>query len=370
MRRAYRSLAVSAIALLVALGMACASAAPAPQPAPAAPAAPPAAAPQPADAPPGPAAAPVPEREHIRVMYGSVSGSMAPLWIAEDKQLFKKYGLAVDVQYAETTIGASALVSGEAQFNINDGVSGFHAIAAGSPIRMVATFGTKNNYAIVVRPEITSPGDLRGKTIALLRPGDTTDVSARIGLKPYGLRLGEDVQPLQVGNSPTRLSALLTGQVAAALLAEAFVDQAVAQGMRVLISLEKEDRPYLSTVVLMPTEFGRANPNTVQAFLKTMIEATKFYADPANRAEVLPLMARQLKLDPSDPTVADAYEYFHVRLRHDPTPDRDGAEAILDALRGIDPAVYQTLTVDDVFDSSYMNTLVASGFVQAVYGSP
>ena len=54
------------------------------------------------------------------------------------------------------------------------------------------------------------------------------------------------MQPLQVGNSPTRLSALLTGQVAAALLAEAFVDQAVAQGMRVLISLEKEDRPYLT----------------------------------------------------------------------------------------------------------------------------
>jgi ABC-type nitrate/sulfonate/bicarbonate transport system substrate-binding protein len=356
--------------LLVALGVACASAAPAPQPAPAAPAAGPVAAPPSAAAPPGPAAVPVPEREHIRVMYGSVSGSMAPLWIADDKQLFKKYGLTVDVQYAETTIGASALVSGDAQFNINDGVSGFHAIAAGSPIRMVATFGTKNNYAIVVRPEITRPGDLRGKTIAVLRPGDTTDVSARIGLKPYGLRLGEDVQPLQVGNSPTRLSALLTGQVAAALLAEAFVDQAVAQGMRLLISLEKEDRPYLTTVVLMPTQFGRANPNTVQAFLKTMIEATKFYADPANRAEVLPLMARQLKLDASDPTVADAYEYFHVRLKRDPTPDRDGAEAILDALRGIDPAVYQTLTVDDVFDSSYMNTLVASGFVQAVYGPP
>lgn len=340
--------------------------------APAAPAAPTPALPARAVPTPQPAAptAQPPERAQLRVTYGSVSGSMTPLWLAVDQGLFQKYGLSVDVDYAESNAGVAAVVSGESQVNVNEGVSVIRAIAAGAPLKIVAYFNKRNPYAVVARPEIATPADLRGKTIALLRPGDTTDVSARIGLKPYGLRLGEDVQPLQVGNSPTRLSALLTGQVAAALLAEAFVDQAVAQGMRVLISLEKEDRPYLSTVVLMPTEFGRANPNTVQAFLKTMIEATKFYADPANRAEVLPLMARQLKLDPSDPTVADAYEYFHVRLRHDPTPDRDGAEAILDALRGIDPAVYQTLTVDDVFDSSYMNTLVASGFVQAVYGSP
>ena len=368
MGRVCSRLGGGAVVLLVVLGVACASAAPAPQPAPAAPATTPAAAPLSADAPQGPPAVPVPEREHIRVMYGSVSGSMAPLWIADDKQLFKKYGLAVDVQYAETTIGASALVSGDAQFNINDGVSGFHAIAAGSPIKMIATFGTKNNYAIVVRPEITSPGDLRGKTIAC-------------GPAIHGCVGADRPQALRPETRRGRTAA------AGGQLADAVVSLAHRAGRRGAAGRgvrgpgggagharahqpREETGRTLSTVVLMPTEFGRANPNTVQAFLKTMIEATKFYADPANRAEVLPLMARQLKLDPSDPTVADAYEYFHVRLKRDPTPDRDGAEAILDALRGIDPAVYQTFTVEDVLDSSYMNTLVASGFVQAVYGSP
>src|SRR5207253_1378288 len=127
----------------------------------------------------------------------------------------------------------AAIISGDAQMTVSEGVSVARSIAAGSPLQVVAQFDRTNVYAVVARPEVRTPADLRGKTIALLRPGDQTDVSARLALNPYGIRLGEDVQVLQVGNSPSRLTALLSGQVAAALLAEAFVDQAEAEGMHV-----------------------------------------------------------------------------------------------------------------------------------------
>lgn len=323
-------------------------------------------------APSGGAQAPatVPERSEFRVLYGSVTGSMTPLWLAVEKGLFERYGLRPEVDYAESTVGTTAVSVGDAQLNVNEGVSATRAIAAGSPLKIIAYFNKRNPYSIVARPEIVTPADLRGKAIALLRPGDTTDVSARIALKPRGIVLGEDVQPLSAGNSPSRLAALLSGQVAAALLSEAFVDQAVGQGMHVLISLEKEQLPYISTGVLINTSFGRESPNTVVAFLKAMIEGTHLMADPANRDEVLPVMARKLKLDPADPAVADAYDFYRERLARDPYPDREGAETILDALRSIEPEIFASATPEQMLDPSYMAAIRASGFLESVWGQP
>jgi NitT/TauT family transport system substrate-binding protein len=335
-------------------------------------------APQAAAAPAEPLAAPLPaltasvrppERDRIRVAYGSVSGSMAPLWIAAEEGIFSRHGLSVDLQYVESSVGVTAALTGDAQVSVNEGVSVIRAIAAGSPLRIVAYFHKSNPYAVVARPEIAAPAELRGKTIALLRPGDTTDVSARIALRRYGLVVGEDVHPLTVGNSPSRLAALLSGQVAAALLSEAFVDQALAQGMQVLISLEKERLPYVSTAILLGTDFGRENPRTVIAFLKGMIEATRYFAEPSNRGVVLPIMAQQLKLDPSDPLVAATYDFYHDRLARDPRPERDGVETILETLRVIDPAAYAAVTVDDIVDASYMETIQASGFLETIWGN-
>jgi NitT/TauT family transport system substrate-binding protein len=308
-----------------------------------------------------------PEREHIRVTYGSVSGSMTPLWLAEEKGLFQRYGLSVEVQHAESNVGVAAMVAGEAHINLNEGVSVTRAIAAGSPLKIIAYFNKTNPYAVVARPEIRTPADLRGKAIALLRPADTTDISARIALKPHGIVVGEDVQPLQSGNSPSRLATLLTGQVAAALLSEAFVDQAVGQGMHVLISLEKEKLPYISTGTIVRDDFGKQHPNTVIAFLKAMMDGLHMFWDPANRAEVLPVMANQLKREPTDSAVADAYDFYHQRLARNPYPDREGAETLLDALRSIDPEAYGSLTPEQILDGSYVNTLQTSGFLDALW---
>lgn len=357
--------AVPALLLLMVLTAAC-SAAPAGRPPPQAAAAP--ATSLATTAPSSPTSALPPERERIRVVYGSVSGSMAPLWIAAEQGIFGKHGLSVDLQYVESTVGVAAALAGDAQVSVNEGVSVIRAIAAGSPLRIVAYFHKLNPYAVVARPELAGPADLRGKTIALLRPGDTTDVSARIALKRYGLVVGEDVYPLSVGNSPSRLATLLNGQVAAALLSEAFVDKALAQGMQVLISLEKERLPYVSTAILIGTDFGRENPRTLIAFLKGMIEATRYFAEPRNRDAVLPIMARQLKLDPSDPLVAATYDFYHDRLARDPRPEREGVETILDTLRDIDPAAYSAVGVDDIVDSSYLEGIQASGFLENIWG--
>src|SRR5262249_22664769 len=129
------------------------------------------------------------------------------------------------------------------------------AHVSGGAIKVVATLNKANSYSIVSRPDINSPAEMKGKLLAVAKPGDTSDISARIAFKSYNLQVGPDVPILSVGNSAPRLAALLSGQVAAAVLSEAFVDQAVASGMRVLISLEKSKIPYMATAVQVAEPF-------------------------------------------------------------------------------------------------------------------
>src|SRR6266508_2603830 len=48
----------------------------------------------------------------LRATYASIGGAFAPLWIAQDKGVFSKYGLAVDLRYMLSATGTQALLSG------------------------------------------------------------------------------------------------------------------------------------------------------------------------------------------------------------------------------------------------------------------
>ena len=324
-------------------------------------------------APPSSAGAPSstdakPERAQVTAAFGTTSGSSAALWIAGDRGFFQKYGLNVNIQYAESSAATAALLAGEAQFGHGDAPTAFAAYQPGNAMKIVAVLNKTNSYSIVARPDIKTPADLKGKSLAVAKPGDTSDISARIALKPAGLTLGSDVTELSVGNSAPRLAALLSGQVAAAVLSEAFVDQAVAQGMHILVSLEQAKIPYMAQAVQVTEGFAKGNHNTVLAYLKGLVEGVKFFADDANKKQSEAVLAQYLKTQPDDPAVENNYRFYHDRLAHDLYPDKEGADTALEAMKAIDPGRYSSMTSDLIIDSSFASELRASGFQKAIWG--
>lgn len=309
------------------------------------------------------------ERTDVTSAYGTTSGSSAPLWIAAEKGFFKKYGLNLNITYAQSNAVTSSLMAGDTQFGLGDGPTALGALVSGADLRIIGTLNKNNPYAIVARPDIKTPADLKGKSIALAKPGDTSDISARIALKPAGINVGTDVTALSVGNSAPRLAALLSGQVAAAILSEAFVDQAVKQGMHVLVSLEQAKIPYIAAGVETTDAFAKSNPHTVVAYLKGLIEGEKFYADEANKDEVYTILAKYFKTKPDDPSVASNYAFYHQRLAQDITPELAGAQTALDALKDIDPPRYANVSASALIDASYMNVVRDSGFLKTMWGS-
>jgi len=318
----------------------------------------------------GPAAAKAAtlERSQVASAYATTTGTTAPLWLAAEKGLFQKYGLTVTPQYAETSAVNASLLSGEVQLALGDAPSVLAADVAGASLKLIGAVNKSNPYSIVVRPDIKTAADLKGKSLALAKPGDTADVSARMALKPLGIQIGTDVTALSVGNSGPRLAALLSGQVAGAILSEGFVDQAVSQGMHVLVSLEKANIPYIALGVVVTDSFAKSSPNTITAYLKGFIEGVKFFSDENNKVESKAILASYLKTKPDDKVVEDSYAAYHNRVAHDPFPDKEGVDSALDALKTIDPGRYSSMSSESVLDTSFMTAIRASGFLKTVWG--
>ena len=68
------------------------------------------------------------------------------------------------------------------------------------------------------RSDVKTPNQLRGGSVAISRFGSATDFIARFALPKLGLMPGKDVAIVQIGDSPSRLGALLNGKVHGAVL--------------------------------------------------------------------------------------------------------------------------------------------------------
>lgn len=308
-----------------------------------------------------------PETAKITVTYGTSSASTLPLWLAQDEGFFKQNGLEAEVESATSSLGARAVIAGKAQFFLGEATTTFQAAAEGSPASIVATMQDLNIFKFLVQPSIKTAADLKGKAIAISASGDSTELSTRYALKQLGLQVGKDVTLLQIGPSSARTAALTSGKVAGTLLSEPSASAAAGQGMKVLVDLTKA--PFIAGAVTVSKQFSSSNPNTVLAFLRSIVQGTRFLTDPKNKTEVLKVLAKYQKAKPTDKSVLSGYKrYSGDVLAKDPLPNTAGAQAILDGLQSLDPARFGKLTVGSVLDPSFVERLEKAGFIKQVWG--
>ena len=88
-----------------------------------------------------PATSPAADRslQKINVAYSSISGNVSPLWVAQDKGFFRKYGLEVQAIMIESgTTTAQALISGDISFASVAGPAAIQSNLRGADIVMIA----------------------------------------------------------------------------------------------------------------------------------------------------------------------------------------------------------------------------------------
>src|SRR6266576_4588143 len=157
--------------------------------------------------------------QKINVAYSSISGNVSPLWVAQDKGFFRKYGLEVQAILIESgTTTAQALVAGDISFASVAGPAAIQSNLRGADVVMIAGLVNTLVFQLYTERGITRPDQFKGKSVGVTRFGSATDFAMRYALEKYGLDANKDVAILQLGNHPAQLAGLEAGRVQGAML--------------------------------------------------------------------------------------------------------------------------------------------------------
>jgi len=123
----------------------------------------------------------------IRVGYPQLNGGQAPLWVIPEAKIDRQYGIDLKPVYIPGGVRLTqAVVSGYVDVALTGGaavnamLSGADLIYVGMP---VPTFA----FSLYVRPEIKAVPDLRGKVLAVITKGASSDHASIALLRRYNM---------------------------------------------------------------------------------------------------------------------------------------------------------------------------------------
>jgi ABC-type nitrate/sulfonate/bicarbonate transport system substrate-binding protein len=232
----------------------------------------------------------------MRFTQSGNTSSSWPLYVAEQKKIFEKNGLQVEVIIIN---GATNVVRAVLSDTIPIGrINPDYVIGAadkGAKVKVIAANMEKIPYDIYARPEIKSGIELKGKTLGVSTlTGGTTLMVHEVLEKAYKLK-ESDYKLLVVGTSPQRYAALKGGSVQASFMGPPFTFRAAKDGFRKLANFNEYLGPILFTTDFASMNYLKSNRTEVVRYLKSMIEATRWLYDPKNKEEALAIHMRVLK---------------------------------------------------------------------------
>ena len=213
--------------------------------------------------------------------------------------------------YSELTSGAdqtAALASGAIQIlNAVGGTSVILSAANGADIKIISMYSTSPGafQLFSADPEIDSPEDLRGKTIAGPKGTNLHELLTAY-LAQGGMTL-DDVDYISM-DIPSAFAALEGGSVDCALQAGANAYNCAAAGYHMVTDGEG----LITGTILTATtqEFYDENPEIIETFLRTQEEILAFMAE--NHDEAMEMAAAETDLELS--AVEEMYPLYDFRM--------------------------------------------------------
>jgi NitT/TauT family transport system substrate-binding protein len=308
-----------------------------------------------------------PALEKLTIAYSAMSGTMAPLWITQERGFFRKYGLDVQLVFIESgSTTVQSLVAKEVVFAQMAGAGVLQSRLRGSDVVMIAGFLNTMDYQLMVEKGITRPDQLKGKTLAVSRFGSSSDFATRYALDKFGLVPERDVTILEIGSQPARFAALEAGKIQAAMVAVPLTLKAKALGFHTLADLQMLGLEYQHTGLATTQALIKSRPDLVRNVLKAFVEGIHYYK--THRDESLAILAKYMKI-PDRAVLAEVYEHFGLALTpQKPYPTLRGIGIMLQELAAKDPKV-RAAKPDEFANVSFVKELDTSGFIDRLYAT-
>jgi len=300
--------------------------------------------------------------EPIRIAYSGVSASGTPVWLAKEEGLFAKHGLEADlVAVRSAPIQVSALVSNEVQFVRGSASSMLSAAAQGAKLKIIMSlFAERASYDFLVAPAITKPGDLRGKKIGVQDFSGLLWSLTMLSLREMGLDPQRDNISIQaIGDSTVIAQSLASGIIDGAALDKLQSARLQTLGVKPLLDLSKIALP--ASPFMCAETFVQKHPQTIENFIKAMIEASAFMR--ANKERGIALLQKYLKVDRQLAELG--YKFLLDDLTSYTFVTPKGLKTAQDIIAMRDPKIVK-FNVEELLDQRVLTKVVKSGYVEDI----
>lgn len=302
--------------------------------------------------------------EKLVADYGGHAGFQSATWVAKDLKIFDKYGLDVEViMITGAARSVAALLGNSTHFSTGSATGPLAAAVRGSDIKIIAASYNKFPYAFVVKPDIRSPKDLRGKRVNILNYGGSNDLALQLALKEWGMKLS-DIQVVIGGDAPTRLGALMAGRMDATILSPPHLTMATKAGYRVLADMGDMSANFTQSSLYVKGSSLKENRDRTKRFVRAYAEA--IHRIKTDRDSTMKIFANRMRVDDPE-TVRTTYEYFAPRFSF---PPRVNVEGVRDTLGfyAEQNSDFKNRKPEEFIDHSLLDELEKEGFFKKLGG--
>ena len=312
----------------------------------------------------------LPAQEKIRVGLSSISATNGSVWVAEEKGLFKKYGVDTEV----IVIGGggarvvSSLIAGEIQFSVGGGDGSLRAQMKGADVVIVASTLTKGLQRWMTRPNIKSWQELKGTRVAITRFGSAGHLVLQLMLKKWHLGAA-DVSILQLGSSPAMLASLDKGGTDGAILTMPTFFLAEDRGYRVVGDPVNMDISYLQNTLESSRGYLRKNRDQALRFMRGYIEGIAYFKK--HKRESLEILRKKLRIQSEQERDVRYLELSYNLLATSyynevPYASLKGIETVLEFISAEEPKA-KGADPKSFADDSLVREIDASGLIKKFY---
>ena len=305
----------------------------------------------------------------ITIGHSTINPRVAPLWIAQEKGYFQKYGIDATLVFVRNTpLMIAAMKAGTIPIAYGGGSGILGASVTEPDLRVLATFTGRMTNNVVARPGIKTPQDLRGKILGIQGVGGTNWMAALLWLEHFGLDLRRDNIMLQgTGEQVVRAQAPESGRVDAAVIDMSFSKKLEQRGFNVLGDSQKTDIPFTGVDIVTTRGFIADQPVLIENMLKALLESLAYLIAPKNQSAAVELIMKKLRLKESM-TAEEGYHDTVRTMARKPYPAIEGMRNVQRLLKTQNPRIGE-INVEDLVDSRFIRKLDERGFFERIYGN-
>ena len=296
--------------------------------------------------------------EKLIADYGGHAGFQSATWIGKDLKIFEKHGLDVEIiMITGAARSVAALLGNSTHFATGSVTGALAAAVRGSDVKIIGASYNKFPYAFVVKSDIRSPNDLRGKRVNILNYGGSNDLALQLALREWGMKLS-DIQVVIGGDAPTRLGALMAGRMDATILSPPHLTMALRAGFRVLADMGEMSANFTQSSLYVKGSALKEHRDRVKRFVRAYAES--IHVIKTDRERTMKVFARRMRVE--DPEmVRSTYEYFAPRFSLPPRVDLSGVRDTLSFYAEQNPD-FKNRKPEEFVDHSLLDEIEKEGF--------